>query len=225
MTPRLSRFFLTAHVTSSVGWLGAVVAYLALAIAGVTNERGDVVRAAFVSMELIGWFVIVPLSIAALITGIVQSLGTQWGLFRYYWVLAKFVLTVSGITILLLHMPVVSRVAGLAPESLFADALRGLPHSTFVIHAAGGLLVLLSATVLSVYKPWGMTSYGRTQHLRTVAAQRSMFRVAIAVAPESLAAQTRKHRNRWLLFVVVGIAFLILALVILHLFRGGMAHR
>ena len=81
MTPRLRKFTLTAHVTFSVGWLGAVVACLALAIAGLTRQDAQVVRAAFLSMELIGWFVIVPLSLAALFTGLVQSLGTEWGLF------------------------------------------------------------------------------------------------------------------------------------------------
>jgi len=34
MTPRLRKFVLTAHVTLSVGWLGAVAGFLALAIAG-----------------------------------------------------------------------------------------------------------------------------------------------------------------------------------------------
>ena len=48
------------------------------------------VRAAFLAMESIGWFVIVPLSLAALPTGLVQSLGTEWGLFRHCWMLAKF---------------------------------------------------------------------------------------------------------------------------------------
>jgi hypothetical protein len=37
MTPRLRKFALTAHVTSSVGWLGAVAAFLALAVAGLTG--------------------------------------------------------------------------------------------------------------------------------------------------------------------------------------------
>ena len=39
MTPGLRKFALTTHVTSSVGWLGAVGAFLALAIAGVVIVR------------------------------------------------------------------------------------------------------------------------------------------------------------------------------------------
>ena len=98
MTLRLRKLALTAHITFSVGWLGAVVAYLALAIVGLTSRDAQIVRAAYLSMELIGWFVIVPFSLAALLTGLVQSLGTQWGLFRHYWILVKFLLTTGATT-------------------------------------------------------------------------------------------------------------------------------
>jgi len=69
ITPRLRKFVLLTHITFSVGWFGAVVPYLALTIAGLTSHDVQVVRAAYFSMELIGWFVIVPFSIAALLTG------------------------------------------------------------------------------------------------------------------------------------------------------------
>ena len=76
MTPRLRKFVLTAHITSSVGWLGAVVVYLALAVAALTSQDAQMVHAAWIAMELIGWFVIVPLALASLLIGIVQSLST-----------------------------------------------------------------------------------------------------------------------------------------------------
>ena len=103
MTPSLRKFALTMHVTSSVGWLGAVGAFLALAIAGLGSQDLQIVRAAYLAMHLITWFVIVPLSLAALSTGIVQSLGTTWGLFDHYWVGTKLLLTVLATAILLVH--------------------------------------------------------------------------------------------------------------------------
>jgi hypothetical protein len=63
VTPGLRKLALTAHVTSSVGWLGAVAGFLALAVAGLTSEDAQMVRAAYLAMELTGWFVIVPLRI------------------------------------------------------------------------------------------------------------------------------------------------------------------
>ncbi len=117
MTPWLRKFALTAHVTFSVGWLGAVAGFLALAVAGLTSQDAQMVRAAYLAMELIGWFVIVPLSLASLLTGLVQSLGTQWGLFRHYWVLVKFLLTVVATLVLLVHMQPISYMAGVAAET------------------------------------------------------------------------------------------------------------
>ena len=84
MTPRLRKFALLAHVTFSVGWLGSVAGYLALAMTGLTSRDDSPARCAYLSMELIGWTVIVPFSLAALLSGLVQSLGTDWGLLRHY---------------------------------------------------------------------------------------------------------------------------------------------
>jgi hypothetical protein len=162
MTPDLRKFMLTVHLTVSVGWIGAVVAYLALGVFAVTSEDAQSVRAAWIAMELTGWFAIVPLALAALLTGLVMSLGTQWGLFRHYWVLITLVLTVFATTILLLHMPTVSSIADVARQADGADLGR-LGGDLF--HAGGGLVVLLVTAVLNVYKPRGMTRYGwRKQH-------------------------------------------------------------
>jgi ABC-type anion transport system duplicated permease subunit len=103
MTPRVRKLTLTTHVTSSVGWLGAVAAFLALAVAGLNSQHAQMVRAAYLAMHMTTWFVIVPLSFAALLTGLVQSLGTSWGLFRHYWVVAKLALTVLATITLLVH--------------------------------------------------------------------------------------------------------------------------
>ncbi|HXG70473.1 MAG TPA: hypothetical protein VNJ04_07655 [Gemmatimonadaceae bacterium] len=165
MTPALRKLALTTHVILSVGWLGAVVAYLALAIVGLTSARAEMVRAAYLSMEAIGWYVIVPFSLAALAVGLLVSLGTPWGLFRYWWVLAKFLLTTGATVILLRHMPAVTRMSGMAAGADFSAADLRAMRMQLVVHAAGGLLVLLAATVLSVFKPWGMTPYGRRRQI------------------------------------------------------------
>ncbi len=157
MTPRLRKFALTAHVASSVGWIGAVAGYIALDVAAATSQDAQTVRAAYLAMELMASYVIVPLAVASLLGGLVMSLGTPWGLFRHYWVLITLVLTILSTLVLLLHMPTVSALADVAREADGAD-LRGLGGDLF--HAGGGLLVLIVITVLNVYKPRGMTPYG-----------------------------------------------------------------
>src|SRR5258707_7130536 len=94
MTSGLRKFALTGHLTSSVGLLGSIAAFLALAVAGLTSQDAQMVRAAYLAMELTARFVIVPLAFASLLTGLIQSLGTPWGLFRHYWVLLTLLLTI-----------------------------------------------------------------------------------------------------------------------------------
>ena len=165
MGARLRKFALTAHVACSVGSLGAIAGFLALAIVGLTNQDAPIVRAAYLAMDLTAWFVIVPMVLAALLTGLVQALGTTWGLFRHYWVLVKLLLTVLVGVVLLLQLELIGYLADIAAETTLLDAdLRALRTSP-VLHAAGGLLVLLVPLVLSLYKPRGMTRYGwRKQH-------------------------------------------------------------
>jgi len=90
MRPGLRRFALTAHITTSVGWLGAVAGFLAHAIASMTMQDAEMLRTAYYLMELTLWYVLLPLCLASLVTGLIQPLGTKWGLFRHYWVLVNF---------------------------------------------------------------------------------------------------------------------------------------
>lgn len=164
--PRLRKLVLTAHVVSSVGWLGAVVAYIALDVAAVTGRDVQRVRATYLAMEILVGYVIVPLALTSVLVGFLNALGTTWGLIRHYWVLAKLMLTLFATTVLLLETRTISSLAQVAESGTDPRELPGsLPHSI------GGLAVLLSATVLSVYKPRGLTRYGQRKQRRQHRAQ------------------------------------------------------
>ena len=162
MTPSLRKLVLSVHLTFSVGWIGAAAGYIGLGVAAVRSQDDVIVRAAWMAMELTGWFVIVPLAVLSLLTGVVMAIGTKWGLLRHYWVVISFVLTTFSVVILVLHMPSVSATAELAQtaEGAALEALGG-----DLGHPAIGLAILLVVQVLNVYKPRGMTRYGwRKQH-------------------------------------------------------------
>jgi len=165
MTPALRKLTITAHVTFSVGWLGAVAAFLVLSIAGLSSHDAEVVRGAYLSMDLISRFVIIPMCFAALATGLLQALGTPWGLFRYYWIMMKFGLAIVATIALLIHQFAVmaeaaKRVSGAAAETLFSPDFG--PLKTELVRAPSlAILLLLVVTTLGVYKPWGLTRYGR----------------------------------------------------------------
>jgi hypothetical protein len=161
MAPRLRNTMLTAHIIFSVSWIGALAGFLVLAVAGLGSGDAQTVRAAYVANGLITSYAIVPLAIASLLTGIVQALATPWGLLRNYWVVFKLVIVVTATVMLMAKTSAISYVADLAMQtSLTADDLVGLRYS-IAGHAVGGLAVLLWAAALGVFKPRGLTRFGR----------------------------------------------------------------
>lgn len=167
MRPWLRKLMLTVHVLASVGWFGAAASVLALAVAALTAR--DTGSALYQATEVIWRSTIIPVSVATLLTGIVQGLGTRWGLVRHYWVLTKLVITVAAVLLLALHtrslLPALAHAAmdasaGVASAS--AHAHGGMPPRVHLVVASGGTMaLLLAAASLSIFKPWGRTPFRR----------------------------------------------------------------
>jgi len=204
MTPSIRKFALTAHVTASVGWLGAVVGFLALALAVQAGYDPQLLRGLYLAMWLAGWYVVVPLCLASLLTGLVMSLGTKWGLFRHYWVTVKFLLTVISTLILLGFTQTLGYIGVLAADA--SGPVAEFSQSPLT-HSAGGLVVLLINTALSIYKPWGKTPFARDtpgEEIGEVSPDRPLI------------------AKIWLRFTVLGLISLLLLFLIVHLMtRGG----
>ena len=161
MSPTLRKLALIVHITASVGWIGAVVAYLVLVVAAMTGTDTQILRAVWLAMELIGWLALVPLAWVSLLTGILMSVTTRWGLFQHYWVLFSFFLTIVATLVLLEHMQTVSLFADIAAQMdstnlpAMSDGLQ-----SELLHGGVGLLILMVVQVLNVYKPRGLTPHG-----------------------------------------------------------------
>jgi hypothetical protein len=168
LADRGRRVALTAHVVSSVGSLGAVAAFLALALAGLWSADVERARACYVAMEVAAKAAVLPLIVASLVTGIVSSLGSRWGLLQHYWVVVKLLLNVVVLIVLLVQIETINYMAGAAADSRLSESgLFGL-RTSLVLHGAGGLLVLIVATVLGLYKPRGLTPYGARKATRAL---------------------------------------------------------
>ena len=209
MSPRLRKLALMAHVAFSVGWLGAVAAFLALSIAGQTSKNADVVRGAYLAMNVIGLAVIVPMSLAALVTGLIQGLGTRWGLFKYTWVTTKLVLTFLATLLLILHQftavaAAAARISAL-PVGALPDAGRAALRTQLVVDASLAIAVLLVTTTLSIYKPWGLSAYGRR-------------RQASATVSTGNNPQTSNVKTALI------VALVLATIVTVHILKGGLHH-
>ena len=160
LRPNLRKFVRTIHVTVTVGWLGAVIGFLALAVVGLVSPDRQLVSAVYLSMDVMTRYVIVPLSIIPLVlTGPLLSLGTPWGLFRHYWIIVKLVINVLSTLVLLIHVKPIQHMAHIAAMGTISAADRGA-QIQLVVASGAGLVALLVATGIAIYKPRGMTIYG-----------------------------------------------------------------
>lgn len=154
------RVLLTLHVITSVGWLGLSLANISLAITVNTTSDPQIQHSIYRVLEIIGNTVILPVSITAFITGVLVSVGTQWGLLRHRWVLVKF-----GLTLLTVLLTFFSMVPGLREASAVVDAtapgeLAQLDGSGLLYAAFVSTSIYTINVVLSVFKPWGRTRWG-----------------------------------------------------------------
>ncbi len=225
MPPALSRLNFTAHVTTSVAWIGAVASFLVLSLAGLTGRDAETVRGAYLAMNLIGGFLIVPLSLAAFLTGIVQSLGTPWGLFRHYWILVKFALTIGATVLLLMHQftaveAAARRVSGNAAGTFPEVGRLGVQ---LVADSGFAVLVLLLITTLAVYKPWGKTRYGKRREREESPKRPGETALTTQSARPHSDEKTKGSNLPLTLKIFLAALFAIVAaFVLLHLAGGGL---
>lgn len=200
MSSRLSKLMLTAHLTLSVGWFGTVAAFLVLSIAGLTGSE-QVVKSCYLSMDLIAWFVILPFCLCSLLTGLTQAIFTQWGLFNYYWIAAKLILTLIATVVLLVHMQPISYLAKIASETPLTLGELTAMRIRLIADAGAAMFVLLATTTISVYKPWGKIQLG--------------FRVPNFIPT------TKKPLG---IYLLIGFMAVLILFIILHIVNGGMHH-
>jgi hypothetical protein len=160
VSPGFRKLLLTSHIAVSVAWLGAVLAFLALAIAGLVSPSAAMVRAAYLSMDLVGWFVIVPLGLASVVTGLIEALSTPWGLFRHYWVVMKLSVTTALTLLLIVHMRPTRRLAAVAVETTVSGSDLHPIQMQLAVDAASAIVALIVVIALGIYKPRGLTRYG-----------------------------------------------------------------
>jgi hypothetical protein len=219
MTSALRKFTFTTHVTSSVGWVGAVLAFLALALIAVTTDDEVTVRGAYLLMAPAAWLVLVPLAHLSLLSGIALSLGTPWGLFRHYWVVLKLGITVFATAILLIYMGTFRQMARVAADPV-AD-LAVVRNASPIVHAVLAFSLLLAATVLGVYRPFGMTAYGWQKQREQRRATSSTTLASVATAPVVESGGT----PAWIYVAgVFVIALALMVVVILHLTGRSPSH-
>jgi hypothetical protein len=156
------RAMLTLHIALSVGWLGASMGMLTLAIAARAGRPAGHARSAYWAMHLLADVLLVPLSLGVLLIGVLVAATTPWGLLRHRWVLVKLVATCAAVVLSLLALPAMTEIAYRAATQ-HAPAAERSAGTRLIIAGSVSVALYLSLTAISVLKPWGRTAHGRRQ--------------------------------------------------------------
>lgn len=151
------QLLLTAHVLVSVGWNGVALGQLTLAVTAAVN--GEIRQPAYELMHVLDRALNIPLALLTLITGIVISLRSHWGLLRHWWVATKLVITVFAIIFAAGYMRTLIVRAG--HETAGGEIHYDAPTVAIITGACLMNALFITATFLSTLKPWGRTSRGR----------------------------------------------------------------
>lgn len=173
MTERLTRptrlsqpwrkTLLVLHMVSGIGWMGLDVALLVLAVTALRSSEAEVVYSSYRAMAIAFPGPVLLLSFSMVVTGVLLGWGTHWGMLRSWWVLMKLVL--SAIMLALVNFslaPTLTGIPGMLSSGLSAEELRAslgdLPN-TLLFPPVVSFLMLATAVILSVFKPWGLTPW------------------------------------------------------------------
>ncbi|GGR47708.1 DUF2269 domain-containing protein [Streptomyces netropsis] len=184
LTRPARRGILVVHVVTSVGWLGLTLGLLVLGITGATTASPQTQAAVYRSMKLFGDWLIIPLSLSALVSGLVLSLGTPWGLARHRWVYLKFWLTLGATLASALSLrPALNEAAASVATG---DGVAAATSQDLLAAPIVSLSLYVFMTAISVLKPWGLTARGRRHRAaRRTAGARTTAGVREAGAPRT----------------------------------------
>ncbi|WP_046494293.1 hypothetical protein [Streptomyces odonnellii] len=157
LTRSVRRALLVVHVATSVSWLGLTLGLLTLGVTAYTTDAPATTQASYDAMKILANWLIVPVALLALVSGLVLSLGTPWGLARHWWVSIKLWLTL---------ITFVATVFALRP-TINQAAVLGIPNTSLIAAPTVASSAYFFMTAISVLKPWGPTRRGRRHRITT----------------------------------------------------------
>lgn len=170
--PRLSpgkrKLWVMLHVGLSVSWLGIAVSMVVLSAVGYTTENAGLRHGAYELMHVFDLFIVIPTMMLSILTGLVVSLGSKWGLVKHWWVLLKLVIALSIPAVAIVESQWVQELAARTADPAAEPGGTGL---TLLICMIAFSAALWTATYLSVFKPGGKTRWGKKNTERERAAR------------------------------------------------------
>ena len=167
ITIRQKRWLLSAHILCAVAWLGAALCSLIFSLTALFTIDAHLLNATYVFADILDKAILRGGAIGALITGILLSVLTQWGLIRFYWIIVKEIVSVLCIVVGII-------ISGWNDNAISLTAHKGLQvfhnplyltNRTLVFMGiCFQILALSGVIVISVFKPWGQRKRQESRH-------------------------------------------------------------
>jgi len=159
LSVKQKNWLVSVHVIMGATWFGTAICMIVISLMNVSNDNGDVLYALNSTLKTLDDIIIIPTATASLVTGALLSWLTIWGFFKHYWVIAKWIGTVTLITVGTIWLgPWVNTITSISE----AERLQALANPLYAFDAKGALIVGIIQTAsvafiiaISVLKPWG----------------------------------------------------------------------
>lgn len=164
MERRVRQVWMVLHIISSIGWLGIILAAIALSVAGMTTDDLQQANSLYAAMEVLASTFFLPGTLLLVVTGVVLGLGTKWGLVKWWWVAVKLFigLALFAAGAFNLRFAVYNAADKAAEFRPLASSVDVSLFGMLCVMAALGVF----AALLSVLKPWGRINRRRAETVK-----------------------------------------------------------
>jgi hypothetical protein len=167
LSVKQKNWLLSAHVAFGGIWFGTALCMVAIALSKRHISNGDELYGINSALKLLDDFVIIPSATLSLVTGGLLCWVTIWGFVKHYWVIVKWVATVTLIVTGTIWLgPWVNAMTAISQ----VERIQALQNPLYVFDQKAVLLggtiqtfCLLAIIAISVLKPWGRRRIGNSE--------------------------------------------------------------
>ena len=149
------RAVLTIHIVAAGAWIGMDVVLGVLVFTARSTTDISTEALAYRALELFAVWPLLAAGLATLLSGIVLGLGTTYGLVKHWWVAVKLAINLVLLTLVTFALRAAVSEAASYGEALAAGTPTDVSLDRLFMPPIVSSTALVTATILSVYKPWG----------------------------------------------------------------------
>lgn len=153
------KWVLAFHIGFAALWTGTVLSMFLIACRNADTANADILFALHSAINLLDDFIVIPAAIGSVVTATVLCWQTNYGFFKFYWVITKWILT-TGLIIFGTFW--LFPWGNAAEDIALSEGVNAFNNSTYLFDARGVLIgsliqvsFLFIIIAISTVKPWG----------------------------------------------------------------------